>query len=79
MNLFFFVSMCLWVSHRFFHTDASAYEARMSSFGSWNVRNRSILFVDDCITTGTTARLCYQALVGMGNHVDGLIWVSAGG
>ncbi len=46
---------------------------------SWNVRNRSILFVDDCITTGTTARLCYEALVRMGNHVDGLIWVSAGG
>ncbi len=46
---------------------------------SWNIRNRSILFVDDCITSGTTARLCYGALVARGNHVDGLIWVSAGG
>jgi hypothetical protein len=27
----------------------------------------------------TTARLCYEALVELGNHVDGLIWVSAGG
>lgn len=37
------------------------YHGRHSSFSqseptllpSWNVRNRSILFVDDCITTGT--------------------------
>ena len=43
------------------------------------VQNSSILFVDDCITSGTTARLCYEALVELGNHVDGLIWVSAGG
>jgi len=43
------------------------------------VLNSSILFVDDCITSGTTARLCYEALVELGNHVDGLIWVSAGG
>ena len=48
---------------------------------SWNVRNRSILFVDDCITTGAPSRhrRDYEALVRMGNHVDGLIWVSAGG
>jgi predicted amidophosphoribosyltransferase len=46
---------------------------------SFNIRDRSILFIDDCITSGTTARLCYEALVVRGNHVDGLIWVSAGG
>ena len=46
---------------------------------SWNIRNSSIFFVDDCITFGTTAKLCYEALVAFGNHVDGLIWVSAGG
>ena len=33
----------------------------------------------DCITSGTTARLCCEALVALGNHVDGLIWVSASG
>jgi predicted amidophosphoribosyltransferase len=42
------------------------------------VHNKSILFIDDCITSGTTARLCYEALVASGNHVDGLIWLSAG-
>ena len=44
---------------------------------TWNVRNRSILFVDDCITSGMTARLWYEALVALGNHVDGLISVAA--
>ena len=24
----------------------------------------------DCITSGMTARLCYEVLVGLGNHVD---------
>ena len=52
---------------------------RQKFMESWNIRNKSILFVDDCITTGTTAGLCYEALVALGNHVDGLIWVSAGG
>ena len=64
-----------------------AYHGRFASLGqskprllvSWNIRNSSILFVDDCITSGTTARLCYEALVKLGNHMDGLIWVSAGG
>ena len=64
-----------------------AYHGRFASLGqsrprlleSWNIRNSSILFVDDCITSGTTASLCYEALVELGDHVDGLIWVSAGG
>lgn len=43
---------------------------------SWNIHNRAILFIDDCITTGTTARLCYEALKALQNHIDGLIWVS---
>ncbi len=46
---------------------------------SWNIRNKSILLVDDCITSGTTTRLCYEALVALGNHVDALIWVYARG
>ena len=29
---------------------------------SWNIRNRFILFVDDCITSGATARLCMKSL-----------------
>jgi len=31
------------------------------------------------LSYGTTARLCYEALVALGNHVEGLIWVSASG
>jgi predicted amidophosphoribosyltransferase len=59
------------------HASLSQSEPRLLE--SWNVRNKSILFVDDCITSGTTARLCYETLVALGNHVDGLIWVYAGG
>jgi predicted amidophosphoribosyltransferase len=59
------------------HASLNQSESRLLE--SWNVRNKSILFVDDCITSGTTARLCYEALVALGNHVDGLIWVYAGG
>jgi len=58
---------------------ASLRQSRPNLLKSWDIRNRAILFVDDCITSGTTARLCYEALVQLGNHVDGLIWVSAGG
>jgi len=57
---------------------ASLNQSEPKLLESWNIRNRSILFVDDCITSGTTARLCYEALVARGNHVDGLIWISAG-
>jgi hypothetical protein len=46
---------------------------------SWKVHNKSILFVDDGIISDTTAKLCYKALVALGKHVDGLIWVYAGG
>jgi len=55
---------------------ASLSQSEPQLLSPWNIRNRSILFVDDCITSGTTARLCYKALVGLGNHVDGLIWVA---
>jgi predicted amidophosphoribosyltransferase len=58
---------------------ASLSQSEPQQLESWNVRNKSILFVDDCITSGTAARLCYEALVALGNHVDGLIWVYAGG
>ncbi len=53
-------------------------QSKPEILASWSIRNKSLLFVDDCITSGTTARLCYEALVSFGNHVDGLIWVSAG-
>ena len=59
------------------HTSLSQSKPRLLE--TWNVRDNSILFLDDCITSGTTARLCYEALVALGNHVDGLIWVYAGG
>jgi predicted amidophosphoribosyltransferase len=58
---------------------ASLEQSSPEHLESWNIRNKSILFIDDCITSGTTARLCYESLVALGNHVDGLIWVSAGG
>ena len=32
--------------------------------------------VDDCITCGTTDGLCDEALLVLGNHVDGLMWVA---
>ena len=52
---------------------ASINQSKPKFLESWNIRNRSILFVDDCITSGTTARLCYEVLVDLGNHVEGLI------
>jgi len=58
---------------------ASLSQSKPRRLETFRVRNSSILFLDDCITSGTTARLCYEALVAMGNHVDGLIWVSVGG
>jgi hypoxanthine phosphoribosyltransferase len=56
---------------------ASLSQSRPKLLETWDIQQKSILFVDDCITSGMTARLCYQVLVGMGNHVDGLIWVAA--
>jgi len=56
---------------------ASLNQSKPKLLESWNIHNRVILFIDDCITTGTTARLCYEALIALGNHIDGLIWVSA--
>ena len=56
---------------------ASLNQSRPHLLDSWNMRNSSILFVDDCINSGTTARLCYEVLISLGNHLDGLIWVSA--
>jgi hypothetical protein len=48
-------------------------------FESWNIRNSSILFVDDCITSGTIPpSRDYEVLLALGNHVDGMIWVSTG-
>ena len=40
----------------------------------WDYKNKSILFVDDFITSGMTAKTCYEALRAFNNHVDGLIY-----
>ena len=40
----------------------------------WNYHGKSILFIDDFITSGMTAKTCYDALRAQGNHVDGLIY-----
>ena len=40
----------------------------------WDYKGQSILFVDDFITSGMTAKTCYEVLRGKGNHVDGLIY-----
>jgi len=42
----------------------------------WNYKRKSILFVDDFITTGRTAKQCYNILYSYNNHVDGLIYCS---
>jgi len=43
----------------------------------WDYRGKSILFVDDFITSGMTAKNCYEALRGCNNHVDGLIYCAS--
>lgn len=40
----------------------------------WDHKGESILFVDDFITSGMTAKTCYEALRAFNNHVDGLIY-----
>jgi len=55
--------------HHARHASLNQWEPKLVK--TWNIRKSSILFVDDCIATGTTARLCYEALVALGNHVDG--------
>jgi len=40
----------------------------------WNYSGKSILFVDDFITSGMTAKTCYELLRKFNNHVDGLIY-----
>jgi len=55
---------------------ASLSQSEPQLINSWNIQNKSILFIDDCITSGTTAYLCCKTLIRLGNHVDGLIWVT---
>lgn len=38
--------------------------------------HKSILLIDDFLNTGTTARLCYEQLRKLKNHVDGIIFAS---
>ena len=40
----------------------------------WEYRGKSILFVDDFITSGMTAKTCYEILREYNNHIDGLIY-----
>lgn len=40
----------------------------------WEYRQKSILFIDDFITSGMTAKTCYEILRKYNNHVDGLIY-----
>ena len=40
----------------------------------WDHKGKSILFVDDFITSGMTAKSCYEVLRRFNNHVDGLIF-----
>lgn len=44
----------------------------------WNHKNQSILFIDDFITSGMTAKNCYNVLRQYDNHVDGLIYCNWG-
>jgi hypothetical protein len=37
---------------------ASLKSSKPALLKSWNIKNRSVLFVDDCTTSGTTARFC---------------------
>ena len=46
---------------------------------TWYPRQHSILLIDDCITSCTTMKLCYRVLKDLGNHIDGLVFISAGG
>ena len=41
---------------------------------NFHYMNKSILFIDDVITSGTTAKTCYEQLRNLKNHVDGLIY-----
>jgi len=41
----------------------------------WNYSKKSILFIDDFITSGMTAKTCYEILREHFNHVDGLIYL----
>ena len=40
----------------------------------WEYTGKSILFIDDFITSGMTAKTCYDILRSFNNHVDGLIY-----
>lgn len=42
----------------------------------WDYNGKSILFIDDLITSGMTAKTCYESLRSLNNHVDGIIYCS---
>ena len=44
-----------------------------------NPTSKSILLIDDCVTSGTTMNRCYKVLKNLNNHVDGLVFISASG
>ena len=39
------------------------------------IKNMVILWIDDYINTGMTARNCFNVLKKNNNHIDGLVWV----
>lgn len=40
------------------------------------VKGKTVLWVDDFMTSGITAQRCYLALREVGCHVDGLVWAA---
>jgi len=40
----------------------------------WSYTGKAILFIDDFITSGMTAKTCYEVLRAHNNHIDGLIY-----
>ena len=42
---------------------------------TWYPQKRSILLIDDCITSGNSMKQCYQVLKDLDNHIDGLAFI----
>ncbi len=61
--------------HKKRHGRYASMESEKPEFvDSFNYKNKSILFIDDFVTSGCTAKACFVELKNMQNHVDGLIY-----